>query len=221
MRLSAQFFLALPIMFVVSVSAHAAQDAKTQSSKSLGTVAVAETEKPAPSASAATANPAYMLRPGDMLHISVWKEDELDRQVLVLPDGSIDFPLIGSVQAAGNSPAALKDLITQKLKPFVPAAAVTVVVNETRGNTVSIMGQVTKPGDIVMGSNLTIMQALSQAGGLTPYADGDDIVILRKTDGKETSIEFDYGDVSRGRHLETNITLEPGDVVVVPTASLF
>ncbi len=185
------------------------------------TMADAQTETRTVPSDAATANPSYNLRPGDLLHVSVWKEDELDREVLVLPDGTIDFPLIGSVQAAGTTPAQLKDAITSKLKPFVPGAAVTVVVKETRGNTVSIMGQVTKPGDIVMGNELTVMQALSQAGGLTPYAEGDDIVILRKVDGKQTSIPFDYSDVSRGSHLETNITLQPGDVLVVPTASLF
>jgi polysaccharide export outer membrane protein len=175
----------------------------------------------APTESVATLDPAYTLRSGDMLHISVWKEDQLDREVLVLPDGTLDFPLIGSVKAQGLSPNDLKTLITQKLKPFVPAAAVTVVVKETRGNSVSIIGQVARPGDIVMSHSLTIMQALSQAGGPTAYADEDSIVILRKVDGAETSIPFDYSDVSRGRDLETNITLMPGDVVVVPTASLF
>ena len=172
-------------------------------------------------ANVASVSPSYTLRPGDLLHISVWKEDELDREVLVLPDGTVDFPLIGSATAAGETPAELKKIITDKLKPFVPAAAVTVTVKETRGNAVSIMGQVTKPGDIVMSNALTVMQALSQAGGLTPYAESDSIVILRKIDGKEQSIPFDYSDVARGRHLETNITLAPGDVLIVPTASLF
>ena len=171
----------------------------------------------------ASASPAasYSLRPGDTLHINVWKEEQLDRDVLILPDGSIDFPLIGSVPAAGKTPAVLKTIITDKLKPFIPAAEVSVVVKETRGNSVSVMGQVSRPGDIIMSTNLTVMQALSQAGGLTPYAESDSIVILRTVNGKESSIAFDYSDVSRGKHLETNITLQPGDVVVVPTASLF
>jgi polysaccharide biosynthesis/export protein len=163
----------------------------------------------------------YTLRAGDSLHISVWKEDELDRIVLILPDGMIDFPLIGSVKAAGLTPAQLRDSITLQLKPFIPAAAVSVVVRDTLGNTVSIIGQVAHPGDIVMNRTLSVMQALSQAGGPTPYADEDSIVILRKVDGVEKSIPFDYSDVSRGRHLDTNITLQSGDIVVVPTATLF
>jgi polysaccharide biosynthesis/export protein len=175
----------------------------------------------APIESVTAVNQSYALRAGDTLHVSVWKEDQLDREVLVLPDGTLDFPLIGTVKAQGLSPNELKTLITQKLKPFVPAAAVTVVVKETRGNSVSIIGQVARPGDIVMSHSLTVMQALSQAGGPTAYADEDSMVILRKVDGAETSIHFDYSDVSRGRDLETNITLMPGDVVVVPTASLF
>lgn len=164
---------------------------------------------------------AYTIRPGDTLHISVWKEEGMDREVLVLPDGTVDFPLVGSFAAAGLTSSAVQQLIKDKLANVIPAAAVSVVVKETKGNTVSVIGQVTRPGDIVMSRNLNVMQALSQVGGLTTYADDDDIKILRKVDGKETSIEFDYSDVAAGKHLETNITLLPGDVIVVPTASLF
>ncbi|MFZ4541723.1 MAG: polysaccharide biosynthesis/export family protein [Rickettsiales bacterium] len=184
---------------------------------------VTETVAASPARNATTAinDAAYSLRAGDTLRISVWKEEQLDREVLILPDGTVDFPLIGSFMAAGNTPSQVKDAITQKLQPFVPSAAVTVIVKQTGGNSVSIIGQVTRPGDIVMARRMTVMQALSQAGGLTPYADDDDIVILRKINGKEMSIPFDYSDVAEGRHLDANIILKPGDVVVVPTASLF
>lgn len=189
-----QLFCALTVSLFVSIASHAA-DAPTAAN--------------------------YTLRPGDSLHISVWKEEELDRTVLILPDGTLDFPLIGSIKAAGLTPAQLRDGITQQLKPFIPAATVSVVVKDTLGNTVSIIGQVAHPGDIVMNRSLSVMQALSQAGGPTPYADEDSIVILRKVNGVEKSIPFDYTDVSRGKNLDTNITLQSGDVVVVPTASLF
>ena len=168
-----------------------------------------------------TTDANYTLRAGDNLHISVWKEDEMDRIVLILPDGTIDFPLIGSVKAAGLTPAALKDTITEKLLPFIPAATVSVVVKDTAGNTVSVIGQVAHPGDIVMAHELSVMQALSQAGGPTPYADESDIKILRKVDGRQVSLSFDYSMIARGKHLDENINLQPGDVVVVPTASLF
>ena len=168
-----------------------------------------------------TESTAYKIRAGDLLRISVWKEEELDRDVLVLPSGSIDFPLVGSVDAAGKTADELQTIIREKLEPFIPAASVTVLVKEPRGNAISVLGQVTRPGDLIMNRPLNVMQALSQAGGITAYADADDIVILRRRDGKEISIPFDYDKVAAGKALDTNITLEPGDVVVVPTASLF
>ena len=98
----------------------------------------------------------------------MWKEDELDREVLVMPDGTIDFPLIGSFSVVGKTTSDVQRIITEKMKPFVPAATVTVVVKEARGNTISVIGQVTKPGEVVMSRALTVMQALSQAGGWGP-----------------------------------------------------
>ena len=203
MRRFSQFFSALAASLLVSSIALAASP-------------VADTA----AADTSTAT-NYTLRAGDNLHVSVWKEDELDRHVLILPDGTIDFPLIGSVTASGLTPTQLKESITQKLQPFIPAA-VSVVVKDTSGNTVSVIGQVARPGDIIMNHALNVMQALSQAGGPTPYADEDSIVILRKgPDNKQVSLHFDYTAVTRGRHLDENINLQPGDVIVVPTASLF
>jgi polysaccharide export outer membrane protein len=163
---------------------------------------------------------SYFVRPGDLLRITVWKEAELDRDTLVLPDGTIDFPLIGSFEAQRKTTAQLQSEIKHLLTPYIPAASVTVILKETRGNSISIIGQVARPGDVIMNRDMSVMQALSQVGGLTPYAD-EDIIILRKVAGKEVSIEFDYSAVADGRKLESNITLLPGDVIIVPTASLF
>lgn len=173
------------------------------------------TSSTAPSAS------IYTLQAGDMLHISVWREEELDREVLVMPDGTIDFPLIGSFSVIGKTTLDVQRAIKEKMEPFITESTVTVVVKEARGNAVSVIGQVTRPGEVIMTRALTVMQALSQAGGLTPYADDNDIVILRKRNGKEESIDFDYSDIARGANLESNITLLPGDVIVVPTQGLF
>ncbi len=172
-------------------------------------------------ASAWAGEAGYPIHAGDVLHISVWKEPEMDRELLVLPDGTIDFPLVGSLAVAGQTTVAVQAALKQKLARMVPDAAITVAVKETRGNTVSLLGQVAHPGEIVMNRGLTVMQALSQVGGLTTYASGGRIVILRQVEGKETSIPFDYDDVARGRALESNILLQPGDVVVVPESSLF
>jgi polysaccharide export outer membrane protein len=167
-----------------------------------------------------TVTPDYVIAPGDVLQITVWKEDGLDQEVIVLPDGTITYPLIGSLNAAGESPAQLQVAIKEKLKTLIPDAAVTVMVKAALGHTVSVIGQVTKPGELVMGHYLTVMQALSQAGGLTPYASEDHIIILRRANGVEHSIPFPYRDVISGDDLDKDISLNPGDVVVVPTAGL-
>lgn len=163
----------------------------------------------------------YGIVPGDVLQISVWKEDALDREVIVLPDGTVDFPLIGSVYVEDKSPTEVQADIKQRLQRYIPDAAVSVVVKANLGHAVNVIGQVAKPGEIVMSHNLTVMQALSQAGGLTPYAKESGIIILRKTDSGERSIPFPYDDIAEGSELDKDIELQPGDVIVVPTASLF
>lgn len=163
----------------------------------------------------------YTIKPGDVLQVTVWKEENLDREVLVLPDGTIDFPLIGSFSVQGMTPAQVQATIKNKLHSMIPGASVAVLVKATLGHTASIIGQVNKPGEIIMAHNVTVMQALSQAGGLTPYASEGSIIILRTVDGKQSAIDFPYKDIISGRNLEKNITLKPGDVIVVPTASLF
>ena len=164
---------------------------------------------------------SYTIRAGDVLQVTVWREENLDREVIVLPDGSISFPLIGSVKADGLTPAQLQATIKTKLRSLIPGASVTVLVKAALGHTVSVIGQVQKPGEIIMSQKLSVMQALSQAGGLTPYASEGRIIVLRTIEGKQMSIPFPYDDVVDGDNLEQNFTLLPGDVVVVPTASLF
>jgi len=168
-----------------------------------------------------TVDSDYTVRAGDLLQITVWKEDSLDRETLVLPDGTITFPLIGSFTAQGMTLGSLQSTIKAKLKTLIPDASVTVLVKAPSGHTVNVIGQVTKPGELMMGHHLTVMQALSQAGGLTPYANESKIIILRQADGQEKSIPFPYGDVASGHNLEQDIMLNPGDVIVVPTSGLF
>lgn len=164
----------------------------------------------------------YKINSGDILQISVWKEEGLDREVLVLPDGTLSFPLIGEVVARGKTTAEVSGDIKKKIAPmFTYDPQVLVSVKAALGNTVSVIGQVTKPGELILGRPATVMQALSMAGGLTPYASESRIIVLRRENGKDVAIPFPYDDVSRGRALESNVVLHPGDVVVVPTASLF
>ena len=171
---------------------------------------------PAPTVS----NSTYTIIAGDVLQVTVWKEEGMDREVLVLPDGSITFPLIGTFNVQGQSPAEVEGIIKDKLTKFIPNASVTVAIKAALGHTVSVIGQVAKPGEFVISHRMTAMQALSQAGGLTPDASEHSIIVLRHNGGNEISIPIPYSDLVDGDHLDKDIDLQPGDVIVVPTSSL-
>jgi len=163
----------------------------------------------------------YTIIAGDVLQVTVWKEDGLDREVLVLPNGEITFPLVGTIMVQGMTPSELQDVIKEKLSALIPDASVTVSVKAALGHTVSVVGQVQKPGEFMINRRLTVLQALSLAGGLTPYASESSIIVVRNRNGKEKSIPIPYDDIIEGENLDQDIPLEPGDVVVVPTAGLF
>jgi len=158
----------------------------------------------------------YRIGPEDILHISVWKEEDLDRKVLVRPDGGISFPLVGDIQVSGRTPLEVQDEIRQRIQRFVPEAEVTVSVDEISGYTVFVLGEVKEPGQFTLGRYVDVVQALTLAGGTTPYASESKIKILRRQDGREVVYKFSFSDIERGRSLEQNIILQSGDVVVVP-----
>lgn len=158
----------------------------------------------------------YRLHAGDSITVSVWKELDLQRKVMVRPDGRFSFPLAGEVQAAGRTPDEVRIDIEGKLKKFIPEAVVTVITEDFAGNRVYVIGQVNKPGMFIMNPQLTVLQALSLAGGSTPFAKLDDISILRGTGAGQKSLPFRYNQVVEGKSLQQNIALESGDVVVVP-----
>jgi polysaccharide export outer membrane protein len=157
---------------------------------------------------------------GDVLQITVWKEDGMDREVLVLPDGKLTFPLVGTLSALGLTPGQLQNAIRERLKDKIPDASVTVMVKSPLGHTVNVLGQVAKPGELLIARKMTVMQALSQAGGLTPYASESGILVIRHEGPEKKSIEIPYKDLAHGEQLEGDIDLRPGDVVFVPTAGL-
>lgn len=165
---------------------------------------------------AVQAQGAYFVQPGDVLRISVWKEPELDRQVLVTPDGALSFPLVGAVDARGKTITELQGAIRYALSKFIAEPVVTVSVEEIRGNKVFVLGQVNKPGEFIVNPRVDVMQALSMAGGTTPFASLEDIRILRRSGGQLQALSFSYSDVSKGRSLAQNILLESGDLVLVP-----
>jgi polysaccharide export outer membrane protein len=162
------------------------------------------------------ASDGYKLRPGDILTISVWKETDLQAETLIRPDGGMSFPLAGELQAADHTVSELTSLLETRIRKFVPDAVVTVTVKAATGNRVYVIGKVNKAGDFQLFGPLDVMQALSLAGGATPFADTNSIRVLRRDGGHQVSIDFHYGDVERGRKLEQNILLHSGDTVVVP-----
>ncbi len=158
----------------------------------------------------------YAVKPGDILKVSVWKEPQLEGQVLIRPDGGFSFPLVGEVDGRGKSVADLQTLMTQRLSKYISDPVVSVSVAEIHGNKVYVIGQVAKPGEFIVNPRVDVMQALSMAGGTTPFASLSNIMILRRTGTSQTALHFDYKDVANGRKLEENVLLQSGDIVVVP-----
>lgn len=161
--------------------------------------------------------PLYTVKPGDTLSIAVWKEPDLtSNAVLVRPDGTFSFPLVGQVDARGKGVQELQNLITERLRKYIADPVVTVSVQEVKGNKVYVIGQVTKPGEFVVNPSVSVMQALSMAGGGTAFASLNNIIILRRTPSGQVALPFHYNDVVHGKDLQQNVELQAGDVVVVP-----
>ncbi len=158
----------------------------------------------------------YLIGAGDVIDISAWKDEALTRSCVVRPDGFISFPLIGEVQAAGRTASQLKTEIEAKLNRFVPEVTLSLEVKQVNSMLIYVIGKVNAPGRFVLNANIDVLQALATAGGLNIYAKGGYIKIFREENNKTTILPFDYDQVVRGKHLEQNISLNRGDVVVVP-----
>ncbi len=167
------------------------------------------------SALAAEAEP-YRIQPGDVLAISVWKEADLQADVLVRPDGGMSFPLAGEQMAAGRTVGELRAALEERLVKYVPGPVVTIAVKIIGGNRIYVIGKVNRPGEVSFSRPLDVMQSLSLAGGTTSFAALNDIRILRRENGQQIAIPFHYEEVERGRKLEQNVLLKSGDTVVVP-----
>ena len=158
----------------------------------------------------------FYLGPDDLLEISVWKDETLTRQVVVRPDGNISFPLIGDVRVQGRTVEEVRKEIEEKIRGYVPDAPVAVMVIQVNSPKIYVVGKVAKPGVYLMTVPLRVMQALAMAGGITPFSDSDNILILREEDGRQKMMQFDYSKVAAGKNLEQNVYLNASDTVVVP-----
>src|SRR2546421_8080843 len=161
-------------------------------------------------------DPNYVIGPQDTLDISVWKEPDLTRTVPVRPDGKISLPLLDDVQAGGLTPAQLKAEITQRLKKYFTDPHVTVIVTTIGSQRIYLMGEVTRAGAYPLLPEMTLLQALSSAGGFTQFANTKNIYLLRVENGKQVKHPFNYKDVVNGKNPAQNIVLKAGDTIVVP-----
>jgi polysaccharide export outer membrane protein len=159
--------------------------------------------------------PDYVIGADDMLSIRFWREDPMNADVVVRPDGKITLPLINDIQAAGLTPIALCNAITDAAKRWLETPTVSVIVKEIKSRKVFITGQVNKPGPYEMSGQMTVLHLITLAGGLAEFADAKNITVIRSENGKQLSYRVNFDDISRGRNLAQNIALRPGDSVIV------
>lgn len=161
--------------------------------------------------------PDYKIHPGDKLIIGVYDDPKLlPQEITVSPDGKISYPLAGVMMAGGKTVEQVRTDMEVRLKKYISDPIATVIVTDTKGNVVYVIGQVFKPGQLVMNPTINVLQALSMAGGGNPYAKLDGIIVIRTTPTGQRILPFKYGQVAAGKDLAQNVNLESGDVVVVP-----
>jgi polysaccharide export outer membrane protein len=159
----------------------------------------------------------YRIQPGDVLAVAVWKEPDLQADVLVRPDGGFTFPLVGEIVAEQLTLAQLQQEVAKGLQKFLPEPSVTIALKQLGGNRIYVLGKVNRPGEFLFSKPIDVMQALSLAGGTTPFAANNDIRVLRRLrSGTQVAVPFKYGEVERGQDLSQNMLLKSGDTVVVP-----
>ncbi|MCP4118781.1 MAG: polysaccharide export protein [Desulfobacteraceae bacterium] len=158
----------------------------------------------------------YEIGTGDVLDIAVWKDAALTKQVTVLPDGTIHFPLVGEINVLGMTVSQLKQTLEQKIERYVPDPVLSVGVLQVNSMLIYVIGKVNKPGRFLLNSNINVLQALAMAGGLNPFAREKQVRIFRENNGVTDQFKFNYDEVREGEKLEQNITLRRGDIIVVP-----
>jgi polysaccharide export outer membrane protein len=166
---------------------------------------------------AQSAAPDYKIHPGDKLVVGVYDDPKLlPQEMTVAPDGKISYPLVGVMMVGGKNVEQVRNEMEGRLKKYISDPIATVIVTEVKGNVVYVIGQVLKPGQLVMNPTINVLQALSMAGGGNPYAKLDGIIVIRTTAAGQRTLPFKYGQVAAGKDLSQNVDLENGDVVVVP-----
>jgi polysaccharide export outer membrane protein len=209
---ASSLMMALLVLAAAPLGAQPQNGTKDSKGKESKAADKAADERPKP----AIEDPSYLIGAEDVLHISVWREPELTNTVPVRPDGKITVPLINDVQAVGLTPMQLALSITEKLKKFVTEPQVTVIVTAINSRRIYIVGEVGRAGAFTLVPGMTVLQALSSAGGFSQFADLKSIYILRVENNKTLRFPFNYKEVIKGNRAEQNIVLKPGDTIVVP-----
>jgi len=174
-------------------------------------------EKPGEGSRSAHSDSSYVIGANDVLAINVWKEPEVSRSVPVRSDGKISLPLVGELQAGGQTPRQLEQEITKRLQSYISEPEVTVIVTDSKSQKVNILGMVARPGAYLLTSSTTVLDAIAMAGGFKDFAKQKSIYVLRQApDGTQKRIPFNYKDVIKGKNPEENVRLQAGDTVVVP-----
>ena len=206
-----QFYLAVLVVLAVVPAQTQETTGSNHTAQSAVPAMAGDTTK-----KSATADPNYIIGAQDVLDISVWKEPDVSRMVPVRPDGKISLPLLNDVQAAGLTPVQLAAQLTESLKKYVTNPQVTVIVATINSQRVYILGEVTRPGAFPLLPGMSVLQALSSAGGFTQFAKVKNIFVRRVEDGRESKYPFNYKDVINGKRPEQDILLKAGDTIVVP-----
>ena len=170
----------------------------------------------ATASSATEAGSDYRVGTGDVIQVSVWKEPEASTTVVVRPDGKISIPLVNDLVVNGKTPLEIQEIVSERLTPFINAPNITITVREIHSKKVYVLGEVNRNGSFPVVQPTTVLQILTEAGGLRPYAKEKSIYILRTENGKQQRLPFNYKEVVSGRKMEQNIFVQPGDTIVVP-----
>jgi polysaccharide biosynthesis/export protein len=209
-RIAAYPVLSVLALVLVSVGAFAQSGSVSQPQ----TPAAATDKRPS---GKAHSDNSYVIGANDALAIDVWKEPNVSRSVSVRSDGKISLPLVGELQASGQTPQQLEQEITKRLQSYISEPEVTVIVSESKSQKVNILGMVVHPGAFLLTSSTTVLDAVAMAGGFKDFAKQKSVYVLRQApDGTQQKIPFNYKDVIKGKNPEQNIRLQSGDTVVVP-----
>jgi polysaccharide biosynthesis/export protein len=207
----------LTLLVLVSIGAFAQSGSASQPPAPSAAAADKQADETKAEGSRAHSDSSYVIGANDVLAINVWKEPDISRSVPVRSDGKISLPLVGELQAGGQTPRQLEQEITKRLQSYISEPEVTVIVTASNSQKVNIMGMVSRPGAYLLTRSTTVLDAIAMAGGFKDFAKQKSIYVLRQApDGTQKRIPFNYKEVIKGKNPDQNIPLQTGDTLVVP-----